>query len=178
MQGRETQGRIITVDKLGSQKTALSHCLFITSQHFLVKGEKNIIHVIHNFRKTKLENICFGCSKEPSEWDGSFGYPQHICWLRNMKKNYTFMLYYLYETVNKLGSQKTTLCHYFLITRQQFLVIYNVYVWIYKYFTHTIVNTFILSYTINDLCWGRHGVLLNSKRHWSTRSNMIKFTVQ
>ena len=23
-------------------------------------------------------NICFGCSKEPSHWDGSFEYPQHI----------------------------------------------------------------------------------------------------
>ena len=27
--------------------------------------------------------ICFGCSKEPSHWDGSFKYPQHMFWLRN-----------------------------------------------------------------------------------------------
>ena len=36
-------------------------------------------------------------------------------------------------------------------------------------------------YTIIDLCWGRHGVLLNSKRHIDRRGaevNMIKFTVQ
>ena len=36
-------------------------------------------------------------------------------------------------------------------------------------------------YTIIDLCWGRHGVLLNSKRHIDRREaevNMIKFTVQ
>ena len=36
-------------------------------------------------------------------------------------------------------------------------------------------------YTINDLCWGRHGVLLNSKRHIDRRGaevNMIKCTVQ
>ena len=30
-------------------------------------------------------NICFGCSKEPSHWDGSFEYPQHMFWLRNKK---------------------------------------------------------------------------------------------
>ena len=36
-------------------------------------------------------------------------------------------------------------------------------------------------YTIIDLCCGRHGVLLNSKRHIDRRGaevNMIKFTVQ
>ena len=33
-------------------------------------------------------NICFGCSKEPSHWDGSFEYPQHIFWLRNKKINF------------------------------------------------------------------------------------------
>ena len=30
-------------------------------------------------------NICFGCSKEPSQWDGSFEYSQHMFWLRNKK---------------------------------------------------------------------------------------------
>ena len=29
--------------------------------------------------------ICHGCSKEPSHWDGSFEYPQHMFWLWNMK---------------------------------------------------------------------------------------------
>ena len=32
-------------------------------------------------------NMCFGCSKEPSNRDGSFEYPQHIFWLRNKKNN-------------------------------------------------------------------------------------------
>ena len=27
-------------------------------------------------------SICFVCSKEPSRWDGSFEYPQHMFWLR------------------------------------------------------------------------------------------------
>ena len=27
--------------------------------------------------------MCFGCSKELSQWDGSFEYPQHMFWLRN-----------------------------------------------------------------------------------------------
>ena len=30
-------------------------------------------------------NICFGCPKEPSHWDGSFEYPQHMFWFRNKK---------------------------------------------------------------------------------------------
>ena len=30
-------------------------------------------------------NICYGCSKEPSRCNGSFEYPQHMFWLRNMK---------------------------------------------------------------------------------------------
>ena len=28
-------------------------------------------------------NICLGCSKEPSHWDGSFEYQQYMFWLRN-----------------------------------------------------------------------------------------------
>ena len=31
------------------------------------------------------KNMCFGCSKEPFHRDGSFEYPQHMFWLRNMK---------------------------------------------------------------------------------------------
>ena len=30
-------------------------------------------------------NTCFGCFKEPSHWDGSFEYTQHMFWLRNEK---------------------------------------------------------------------------------------------
>ena len=33
-------------------------------------------------------NLCFGCSKEPSHWDGSFEYPPHMLWLRNKKNNF------------------------------------------------------------------------------------------
>ena len=32
-------------------------------------------------------NMCFGCPKEPSHRDGSFGYPQLIFCLRNKKIN-------------------------------------------------------------------------------------------
>ena len=30
-------------------------------------------------------NICFGCTKEPSHWEGSFEYPQHMFWLKYKK---------------------------------------------------------------------------------------------
>ena len=33
-------------------------------------------------------DICFGCSKEPSHWDGSFEHPEHMLWFRNMKNNF------------------------------------------------------------------------------------------
>ena len=33
-------------------------------------------------------NMCFGCSKELSHWDGSLEYPQHIFWLKNKKYNF------------------------------------------------------------------------------------------
>ena len=41
------------------------------------------------------KNICFGCSKELSHWDGSFEYPQHMFWLRNKKKYFSIMHSYL-----------------------------------------------------------------------------------
>ena len=33
-------------------------------------------------------NMCFGCSKEPSHWDGSFEYPQHMFWMRNKETSF------------------------------------------------------------------------------------------
>ena len=36
--------------------------------------------------------MCFGCSKEPSHRDGSFGYPQHMFWLKNKNINPQFTL--------------------------------------------------------------------------------------
>ena len=33
-------------------------------------------------------NMRFGCSKEPSQLDGSYEYPQHMFWLRNKKNNF------------------------------------------------------------------------------------------
>ena len=34
-------------------------------------------------------NICFGCTKEPSHWDGSFEYPQLMFWLRNKEVSFS-----------------------------------------------------------------------------------------
>ena len=36
-------------------------------------------------------NMCFGCAKEPSRGDGSFEYPQHMCWLRNKETNFQLL---------------------------------------------------------------------------------------
>ena len=32
--------------------------------------------------------MCFGCSKEPSHWNDSFEYPQHMFWMRNKENNF------------------------------------------------------------------------------------------
>ena len=37
---------------------------------------------------THLFKRVFGCLKEPSYWDSSFEYPQHMFWLRNKKNNF------------------------------------------------------------------------------------------
>ena len=46
--------------------------------------------------------ICFGCSKEPSQWDGSFEYQQHMFWLRNKKIKFWYTL--LTKGLSKLNN--------------------------------------------------------------------------
>ena len=36
--------------------------------------------------------MCFGCPKEPSHWDGSFEYPQHMFWMRNKEISFQYTL--------------------------------------------------------------------------------------
>ena len=48
--------------------------------------------------------MCFGCSKEPSHQDGSFEYPQHMCWLRN-----TINIFQLHTLI--LGPENLALMH-------------------------------------------------------------------
>ena len=45
-----------------------------------------------NIFSTIRFRICFGCSKEPSHWDGSFEYSQHMFRLRNKKTNFCHAL--------------------------------------------------------------------------------------
>ena len=41
-------------------------------------GEKGVEHKIVIIFSVINSNMCFECSKEPSQWDGSFEYPQHV----------------------------------------------------------------------------------------------------
>ena len=52
--------------------------------------ERKIVNILFSISL----NICFGCSKEPSHWDGSFEnyYPQHMFWFRNKKNIFRYAL--------------------------------------------------------------------------------------
>ena len=49
--------------------------------------QKILLKIVIIFLVISL-NMCFGCSKEPSHWVGSFEYQQHMFWLRNKKNNF------------------------------------------------------------------------------------------
>ena len=47
-------------------------------------SQKNQRKIVNIFLPISF-SLCFGCSKEPSHWDGTFEFPQHMFWLRNQK---------------------------------------------------------------------------------------------
>ena len=66
----------------------------LNKQELLSSNKKNkVIGLDKQFLERKIVNcflpitfyILFGRSKEPSHWDGSFKWPQHMFWLRNKK---------------------------------------------------------------------------------------------
>ena len=59
-------------------------------------------------------NISFGCQKEPSYWDSSFEYPQHMFWLRN-KKNYYSKCYISIQVCLDKQKFSAYYCKFFLI---------------------------------------------------------------
>ena len=63
----------------------------IWSSSIYLAGSKDSCKIVIIFIPINL-NICFGCSKEPSYWDGSFEYPQHMFWLRNKEKSFQYAL--------------------------------------------------------------------------------------
>ena len=79
-------------------------CCHASKSGFLITRPKHWMELIIDLESKGLEtifwrkivniflpinfNICFGCSNEPSQWDGSFEYPQHMFWLRNKKVNF------------------------------------------------------------------------------------------
>ena len=60
--------------------------IYITNTVSMIQIGKNFQHNIMTIFLSISFNICFGCSKEPSDQDGSFEYPQHMFWFRNKKK--------------------------------------------------------------------------------------------
>ena len=61
--------------------------------------EKQIEHKIVNIFLPIIFNICCGFSKEPSQWDGSFDYPQHMLWMKNKKKKESLLHTLIYNPV-------------------------------------------------------------------------------
>ena len=57
-------------------------------------------HKIVNIVLPICFSACFGCSKEPSHWDGSFEHPQHMFSLRNKKIIFLSLLLCLTNTLS------------------------------------------------------------------------------
>ena len=68
----------------------------MTTKHAKITQHASTIGLVNKIFGLKIVNIFlpisfnirFGCSKEPSQQDGSFEYPQHMFWLRNKKVNF------------------------------------------------------------------------------------------
>ena len=67
-----------------STQSKLTSATFIALIHRSTEGKFYLRTILIIFLPINL-NMCFGCSKESSQWDGSFEYPQHMFWLRNKK---------------------------------------------------------------------------------------------
>ena len=55
------------------------------SSHYAVTHKVLLFPSYENIFLSINFNICFGISKEPSQRDSSFKYPQHMFWLINKK---------------------------------------------------------------------------------------------
>ena len=59
--------------------------------------------------------MCFWCSKEPSHWDVSFEYPQHMFWTRNKENSFSIRtliwrsVWFTYKQHSKFEKQKYNL---------------------------------------------------------------------
>ena len=74
----------------GSNEQCLQ-CIYVCSK-IEIEIKKYITCKIGNFILSTICKMCFGCSKEPSQWDGSFEYPIHMLWLKNNKINFLLFI--------------------------------------------------------------------------------------
>ena len=75
--------RVVTIPRMPI--TLLPQLTPTHQVEFIGLDKKNFQHKIVNIFLPIMLSICFGCSKEPSHWDGSFEFPQHMFCLRNKK---------------------------------------------------------------------------------------------
>ena len=88
-------------------------------QYALLRENHRFIQhkIVHIFLPIIL-NICFGCSKEPSHWDGSFGYLQHMFWLRNKKIIFLLHTFIIIKSWKTHSSTPDWGCHCFYPNKQ------------------------------------------------------------
>ena len=75
--------------------------------------------------------MCFGCSKEPTHWDVSFEYLQHMFWLRNKKTNkfnYTLLSGGL-RKFRMFHSPDIKLCYHFHFHTTMLLILFLCKLW-------------------------------------------------
>ena len=76
---------LFLVERLGRRKLIIGSLAGKINYRSIGLDKQKLQPKIVNIFLPMNFNICFGCSEEPSHWDGSFESPQHMFWLKNKK---------------------------------------------------------------------------------------------
>ena len=97
-------------------------------------------------------NISCGCSKEPSQWDGPFEYPQHMFWLKNKKINYAPLKDCKCLTIVKFSQMKSWHMNLTKTLSSQHFLSWKVCLLclLYKLYSNALQTTYIMEINITN----------------------------
>ena len=82
-----TSGPVKNSQQIARQSKRFTYMMFLVEPTWVQIRKFYLRKILIIFLPIYL-NMCFVCSKEPSHWDGSFEYPQHMFWMRNKENNF------------------------------------------------------------------------------------------